>query len=95
VWSRYDISGGPLDGLHVAGGTNLVFEQQLLPATPAKYRQTYALFNGQLGYAWDVQAGFALLAELYGKNLTNREYRPSQSSRSRPRELGVAFTVKY
>ncbi|HEY8945177.1 MAG TPA: TonB-dependent receptor [Polyangiaceae bacterium] len=95
VWSRYDISGGSLDGLHVAAGMNLVFDQQLLPATPAKYRQTYALLNGQLGYAWDVQAGFALLAELYGKNLTNREYRPSQSSRSRPRELGVAFTVKY
>jgi len=48
-----------------------------------------------LGYSWQLYPRLRASAELYGKNLSNRQYRPSQSTRSRPQELGVAFTVKY
>jgi iron complex outermembrane recepter protein len=95
LWTRYDVAGGILAGLYLAGGTNLVFEQALLPDTPASHRQTYALFNGLLGYSWQLYPRLRASTELYGKNLSNRQYRPSQSTRSRPQELGVAFTVKY
>jgi iron complex outermembrane receptor protein len=84
-----------LAGLYLAAGTNLVFDQALLPDTPATFRQTYALFNALVGYSRTLAPHLRASAELYGKNLTNRDYRPSQSTRSRPQEVGIALTVKY
>jgi iron complex outermembrane receptor protein len=95
LWTRYDFAAGRLKGTYFAGGTNLVFDQTLLADTPSEFHQTYALFNALVGYSWAFYPHFQAGLELYGKNLSNRQYRPSQSSRSRPRELGVAFTVKY
>ena len=95
VWTRYEIPSGPYRGLYGAGGVNVVVDQALLPDTPADYHQTYALLNASLGSAWSPRPSLRANLEFYGKNLTNREYRPSQSSRSRPLELGAAFTVRY
>jgi len=95
VWTRYEIASGPYRGLHAAGGINLVVDQTLLPDTPAAYRQTYALLNASVGSAWSPRPSVRANVDLYGKNLTDREYRPSQSSRSRPLELGAALTVTY
>lgn len=95
LWSRYDVDGGPLEGSYFAAGANLVINQALLPDTPASFRQSYVLLNALAGYAWNVLPHLRASAELYGKNLTDREYRPSQSTRSRPQEVGVAFTVRY
>ena len=72
-----------------------MINQALLPDTPASFRQSYVLLNALAGYAWNVLPHLRASAELYGKNLTDREYRPSQSTRSRPQEVGVAFTVRY
>jgi iron complex outermembrane receptor protein len=95
VWTRYEIASGPYRGLYGAGGVNVVVDQALLPDTPADYHQTYALLNASIGSAWSPRPSLRANLEFYGKNLTNREYRPSQSSRSRPLELGAAFTVRY
>lgn len=95
VWTRYELTRSRLRGLYAAAGANLVVDQTLLPDTPPAYNQTYALVNALAGYLWPLRSGFPTSVELYGKNLTNREYRPSQSTRSRPIEIGVALTVRY
>jgi iron complex outermembrane receptor protein len=95
LWTRYELTRWRLRGLYAAAGVNLVVDQALLPDTPSAYNQTYALVNALAGYGWTVRSDLPVSAEIYGKNLTNREYRPSQSTRSRPIEIGVALTVRY
>ncbi len=95
LWSRYDFLTGYLAGMYLAAGVHLVLDQALLPDTPAEYRQSYALFNTLLGYTWNLAGRLRLISELYGKNLTDQRYRPSQSTRSRPAEAGLAVTLKY
>ncbi|NOV30269.1 TonB-dependent siderophore receptor [Methylomonas sp. ZR1] len=94
LWTRYDFSIEALRGLHLGGGVNLVFDQTLLPDSPASSRQTYALLNALIGYTWEV-GGHSMSVDLMGKNLLDEQYRPSQSSRSRPRELMINFSVKF
>jgi iron complex outermembrane receptor protein len=94
VWTRYEFMHGWRRGLYIGGGANLVFRQALLPDTPSANHQTYALYNVMVGY---ILRWFDLPAtlEFYGKNLANAHYRPSQSTRSRPRELGGMLSVRF
>jgi len=92
VWSRYDFTRTKLAGLYLAGGANLVFDQTLLPDTPQFAHQTYALLNAMVGYSWGHD--YQLSLDLMGKNLADEHYRPSQSSRSRPREFLLTCTMK-
>ena len=92
LWTRYNLTHGPLRGVYLAGGVNCVYDQTLLPDSPASSRQTYTLFNATLGYAWKWQ-GRRMSLDLMGKNLADEHYRPSQSSRSRPREFLLSFSV--
>lgn len=94
LWTRYDFSVEALRGLHLGGGVNLVFDQTLLPDSPATSRQTYALLNALVGYTWEA-GGHSMSIDLMGKNLLDEQYRPSQSSRGRPRELMINFSVKF
>jgi iron complex outermembrane receptor protein len=88
AWTRYNVMRGTLRGLYVAGGANLVFNQALLPDTPPEYRQTYALYNVTIGYSPRLRwPRLPLTVEIMGKNLADEHYRPSQSTRSRPREI--------
>lgn len=86
VWTRYDFANGG----YLGGGFNLVRDQTLLPDAPPSLRQSYALVNALGGYAW-TRGGRRFSVELMGKNLANEHYRPSQSTRSRPRELLLTF----
>ncbi|MEP7051123.1 MAG: TonB-dependent receptor [Pseudomonadota bacterium] len=92
VWSRYDFTRSTLAGLYFALGANLVIDQTLLPDTPQFAYQSYALLNGTVGYSWGRAQRMTL--DLTGKNLANEQYRPSQSSRSRPREFLLSWTIK-
>jgi iron complex outermembrane receptor protein len=92
LWSRYDFTGRGLGGLFVAGGANIVRDQTLLPDGPAASRQSYTLVNAMAGYAW-LSGGRRITVDLTGKNLTAAQYRPSQSSRARPRELLLSVRV--
>ena len=83
-----------LDGLYIGGGINFVYDQTLLPDTPESAYQTYALVNAMVGYSWEMK-GRHMSLNLTGKNLTDEYYRPSQSSRCRPRELLFAFTASF
>lgn len=94
LWTRYDFADGWLKGLHVGGGVNVVADQTLLPDSPSASRQTYALLNGMVGYSWQVD-GHRLSVDLMGKNLLDEHYRPSQSTRSRPREFLINFSVAF
>ncbi|MDD2758958.1 MAG: TonB-dependent receptor, partial [Methylomonas sp.] len=94
LWTRYDFSSEALRGLHIGGGVNFVYDQTLLSDTPQSARQTYALLNALVGYTWQV-GGHSMTVDLMGKNLLDEQYRPSQSSRSRPREFLVNFSVKF
>ena len=93
LWTRYDLSRGVLRGLYLAGGVNLVFDQTLLPDTPRQHHQSYALVNALVGYRWRL-GHVAMSLDLMGKNLARESYRPSQSTRARPREVTVALTVQ-
>jgi iron complex outermembrane receptor protein len=86
LWTRYNLTRWRLRGLYIAGGFNFVYDQTLLPDTPTSSHQTYTLANAMVGYgrAW---RGHRMDVHLMGKNLTDEHYRPSQSSRGRPREI--------
>lgn len=86
VWTRYDFAAGALGGAYVGGGVNIVRDQTLLPDGPASSRQSYALVNALAGYSW-LAGGRRLSLELAGRNLGGATYRPSQSTRARPREV--------
>jgi len=94
LWTRYDFNSEALRGLHVGGGVNFVYDQTLLPDTPKFAHQTYALLNALVGYSWEV-GGHSISVDLMGKNLLDERYRPSQSSRGRPRELMINFSVRF
>jgi iron complex outermembrane recepter protein len=91
LWARHDFTPGRGTGAYVGGGVNVVRDQTLLSDGPASSRQSYALVDAMAGYAWRLN-GRRLGVELTGKNLGGQTYRPSQSTRSRPREL--LLTVK-
>ncbi len=95
LWTRYDVSSGELRDIYLAAGTHLVFDQTLLPDTPARFRQTYALLNAMIGKSLELGTGLDGSVEVWGKNLTDRRYRPSQSTRSRPREVGIEVSVRH
>jgi len=90
LWTRYNVTSGVLKGAYVGGGANMVFDQTLLPDTPGFAHQTYVLLNAMVGYTRTVAGGQVSL-ELTGKNLSDEHYRPSQSTRSRPREFILAL----
>jgi len=94
LWTRYDFTQGELRGAYVSGGVNYVRDQTILPDTPKSARQTYALINAALGYEWTGH-GDKMRLELLGKNLANEHYRPSQSSRSRPREFLLTLQTGF
>ena len=94
LWTRYNFRQAGLDGLDIGGGFNFVYDQTLLPDTPESAHQTYTLFNAMVGYEWKVN-GRRLGLNLTGKNLTDEYYRPSQSSRCRPREVLLTFTARF
>lgn len=88
LWLRHDLG----NGAYLGGGFNFVKDQTLLPDSPPSLRQTYVLWNALAGYAW-TRAGQRFSIELTGKNLGNEHYRPSQSTRSRPREVLATLKV--
>lgn len=94
LWSRYNFSQGGLHGLYVVGGANVVRDQTILPDSPASSRQSYALLNAGIGYAWQ-SGGRHMSIDLMGRNLTDEKYRPSQSTRARPREFRVTFLTRF
>jgi iron complex outermembrane recepter protein len=91
LWTRYDFQGA-LAGGYVAGGVNVVRDQTLLPDGPASERQSYTLVNLLAGYGWTLGERRMRL-ELMGKNLADARYRPSQSTRARPREMLLTLRV--
>jgi iron complex outermembrane receptor protein len=93
LWTRYNVARGSLKGAFLAGGVNFVYAQTLLPDAPASSRQTYSLVNAMAGYA-RVWNDVHLSLDISGKNLSNEHYRPSQSTRSRPRELLLTLTAR-
>jgi iron complex outermembrane receptor protein len=96
LWTGTDVVSGRARGLFAGGGVNLVFNQTLLPDTPAQFRQSYALYNFMVGYSPPASwLGLPVTIEFFGKNLADAHYRPSQSTRSRPRELGVLLAARY
>lgn len=86
LWTRYAFADDALRGAYVGGGFNLVRDQTLLPDGPPSARQNYTLLNALVGWTWRTGSGSASL-ELTGKNLGDERYRPSQSTRARPREF--------
>jgi iron complex outermembrane recepter protein len=94
LWTRYDFTQEALRGFYAGGGVNFVYGQTLLPDTPKSAHQTYALLNAMAGYTWEM-GGHRMSIDLMGKNLADEQYRPSQSSRSRPREFMLTFSVNY
>jgi iron complex outermembrane recepter protein len=71
-----------------------VYDQTLLPDSPESSHQTYTLLNAKAGYEWTWQ-GRRMGVDLMGKNLTDEHYRPSQSTRGRPRELLLTISAKF
>ena len=94
LWTRYNFTQGGLRGLYVAGGVNFVYDQTILPNSPESVNQTYALINATVGYSWR-WGNQRLSLDLMGKNLSDEQYRPSQSTRSRPREFLLTLTARF
>ncbi len=94
LWTRYNFTGTDLGGIYVAGGFNYVHDQTLLSDSPQSSRQTYTLLNAMVGYSWQAN-GRRMSVDLMGKNLLDEHYRPSQSTRGRPRELLLTLTARF
>ena len=94
LWTRYDFTRESLQGLYLAGGVNVVHDQTLLPDTPDFAHQSYVLVNAMAGYSWKA-GSHRLSIDLVGKNLSDEVYRPSQSTRSRPREFLLTLTTEF
>jgi iron complex outermembrane recepter protein len=94
LWTRYNFSTGALRGVYVGGGANFVYDQTILPDSPKSLNQTYTLVNALVGYSWAWRGGRMSL-DVMGKNLADEHYRPSQSTRSRPRELLCTLTGSF
>ncbi len=94
LWTRYNISSSWLKGVYFGGGANFIYDQALLPDGPKSSHQTYTLVNAMLGYAWDWRQ-VHLSMDVHGKNLLDEHYRPSQSSRGRPREIFATLKARY
>lgn len=93
LWTRWELPRELVPGLSLAGGVNLVVDQALLPDGPASSHQTYVLVSAVAGYSW-TWSGYRMSLELMGKNLADARYRPSQSTRARPREFLVTLTAR-
>jgi len=93
LWTKYSFT-GDLNGFYVGGGANYISDQTLLPDTPSSAHQTYTLWNAIAGYTTKIQ-GHETSFEVNGKNLGNEYYRPSQSSRARPREIIFSVSTKF
>ncbi|PKO64740.1 MAG: TonB-dependent receptor [Betaproteobacteria bacterium HGW-Betaproteobacteria-16] len=94
LWTRYDFSQPGWHGLYLVGGANFVRDQTILPDSPASSRQTYTLINAGIGYAWRWH-GRRMSVDLMGKNLRDEKYRPSQSTRGRPREFQLTYVARF
>jgi iron complex outermembrane receptor protein len=94
LWMRYDFAQEGWQGVYAGGGINYVYDQTLLPDTPVEAHQTYALINALAGYSWHWR-DHKMSVELMGKNLADEHYRPSQSSRSRPREFLLTLKAGF
>ena len=95
LWTRYNFNEGWLKGFHIAGGANVVIDQTLLSDTPDDHQQTYTLLSAMVGYTRQCRNGQSISVDLMGKNLAGETYRPSQSTRARPREFSLAFSMKF
>ena len=93
-WTRYGLTQRRLIGFHIGGGINFVYDQTLLPDTPQFAHQTYALLNAMVGRTW-VRRSYAIDLRLTGKNLADEHYRPSQSTRGRPREVLLTLGARF
>ena len=94
LWTRYNFTQGILSGAYVGGGVNFVYDQTILPDGPRSSRQTYTLLNALVGYSWE-WLGHRMSGDLMGKNLADEHYRPSQSTRGRPREFLLTVTARF
>ena len=94
LWMRYNFTLSKLKGIYIAGGYNYIFDQTLLPDSPISSHQTYILVNATLGYSWGWH-NMHFGADIMGKNLANVHYRPSQSTRGRPREFLVTLSANF
>lgn len=94
LWTRYNFTYRGLRGLYLGGGANFVYDQAILPDGPKSSHQTYTLVNALVGYSRTL-GGHCISMDLMGKNLRGEHYRPSQSTRSRPREVLLTFAVRF
>ncbi|MEJ2405651.1 MAG: TonB-dependent receptor [Candidatus Thiodiazotropha sp.] len=69
-------------------------DQTILPDGPKSSHQTYTLYSLKAGYQWQWHDRHMSL-DLMGKNLSDEHYRPSQSTRSRPREYILSLTARF
>jgi iron complex outermembrane receptor protein len=90
LWVRHDLAAGQT-GAYLAAGVNMVRDQTLLPDSAPSERQSYTLLGALAGWTWQRQGGQRISLEVAGRNLTGERYRPSQSTRARPRELLIAL----
>jgi iron complex outermembrane receptor protein len=94
LWTRYNFTRGTIRGVYVGGGFNFVYDQAILPNSPEFADQTYTLLNALVGYSWKGR-GDRISVDLMGKNLADEHYRPSQSTRGRPREVLLTLTARF
>jgi iron complex outermembrane receptor protein len=93
LWTKYNLQ-GVLKGAFVGGGANIIRDQTVFQDTEDRYHQTYTLWNAIVGYATKF-GDYPVTFTLNGKNLTNKEYLPSQNSVSRPREFVFSVSTKF
>jgi len=93
VWTKYKFTQGPMKGAYIAGGATWQGFQKQTNANHDLFFRPYALFDVTLGYTARLFARKVNLS-LAVKNLANREYFPSVSSRGQPRTVILTMSTK-
>lgn len=94
VWTKYTFSDGALKGLFIGGGANIIRNMTIFTQMDPRFRETYTLFNALVGYSTKI-FHHPTTFTLNGKNLTDKEYLPSQNARSRPREYVLTASTQF
>lgn len=94
VWTKYKFTEGTLKNVYIAGGVTWQGFQKETDANHALFFRPYALYDITAGYNTKI-FGHKTAITLMIKNLANKSYLPSVSSRGTPRTLILSLNTKY
>lgn len=94
LWTRYNFSGGALDGWWVGGGFVHTGDKAQRTANPTLFLEANTLFDLTIGRNWKSN-GTQWSGALAWKNIADEEYFNANQSRGKPGRLILSVSTKF